>query len=256
MNIRNVAAQLFTIRDFIKTPEDIAKSLRRVREIGYEAVQISAMGPIPEEDLVKILRDEGLVCCATHEPSQVVLDNPEALVDRLQKLDCQYTAYPYPGGVDLSDPAQVNALAGRLEHAGEVLAKAGLTLTYHNHATEWIRHDGRLVMEMILDATRPEHLKMEIDTYWVQVGGGDPVDWCRRLGNRLPLLHMKDYGMTKEKGPVMAEIGRGNLNFPAIVAAAEESGCRWFIVEQDVCPGDPFESLKLSFDYIRENLVS
>ena len=54
----------------------------------------------------------------------------------------------------------------------------------------------------------------------------------------------------------MHEIGYGNLDFKAIVAAAEASGCEWFIVEQDSCPGDPFDSAKLSFDYIKANLVA
>jgi hypothetical protein len=33
-------------------------------------------------------------------------------------------------------------------------------------------------------------------------------------------------------------------------------GCAWFIVEQDTCPGDPFDSLRQSFDYIKANLVT
>jgi len=51
------------------------------------------------------------------------------------------------------------------------------------------------------------------------------------------------------------EIGHGNLNWPAIISAAERSGCEWFIVEQDVCPGDPFDSIRESFRFIKEHLV-
>ena len=66
---------------------------------------------------------------------------------------------------------------------------------------------------------------------------------------------MKDFAITSENSIAYAEIGNGNLNWQEIIHAAEESGCEWFIVEQDVCPGDPFESLKISFDYIRNMLV-
>jgi sugar phosphate isomerase/epimerase len=52
------------------------------------------------------------------------------------------------------------------------------------------------------------------------------------------------------------EIGAGMLDFKRIIAAAESGGCEWFIVEQDRCPGDPFVSIKQSFDYIQANLVS
>jgi sugar phosphate isomerase/epimerase len=116
--------------------------------------------------------------------------------------------------------------------------------------------DGKPLLETIYDRTHPENLQGEIDTYWVQAGGGDSVQWCRRLKNRLPLLHLKDYTVDAMGKPQIAEIGYGNLDFKAIVAEGEASGCQWFIVEQDTCQGDPFDSIKLSFDFIQANLVS
>ena len=44
-----------------------------------------------------------------------------------------------------------------------------------------------------------------------------------------------------------AEVGEGNLNWPAILAATEESQVSWIVVEQDVCQRDPFESLQISY---------
>ena len=86
-------------------------------------------------------------------------------------------------------------------------------------------------------------------------GGGDPVAWCEKLRGRLPFIHLKDYGFTAANQPVFAEIGAGNLDWPRLIAAAERAGCEWFIVEQDVCPGDPFDSLRRSFEYLK-TLVS
>ena len=60
--------------------------------------------------------------------------------------------------------------------------------------------------------------------------------------------------MNEKNQPVMCEIGSGNLDFRRIVAAAETSGCEWFIVEQDTCPGDPVDSLAKSYDYIVNNI--
>ena len=255
MKINQVAAQLFTLREHLKTPADIAASLKKVRAIGYEAVQISGMGPIAEEELVTILRDEGLTCCATHERGEKILNEPAAVAERLAKLNCQYTAYPFPGGYDLNDFAQVTALAKKLDAAGAVLRAAGKVLTYHNHNHEFIRHRGKPVLRHLYDLTSPENLQAELDTYWIQAGGGDPADWCRHLQGRLPLLHLKDYAINAQAQPVFAEIGNGNLNWPEIIPAAESAGCRWFIVEQDVCPGDPFESLAISFRHLRDHLT-
>lgn len=256
MKISQVAAQLFTLRDHLKTPADIATSLKKVRAIGYEAVQVSGMGPIDEAELVKLLKGEGLTLCATHEPGNVIRAETDKVIERLQKLGCKYTAYPYPAGVDFSKPADVELLIKELDAAGEKMAKAGQVLTYHNHAHEFYKFQGKPLLEYIYAKSNPKFLQGEIDTYWVWAGGADPVAWCKKLANRLPLLHLKDYGAGADGKPFFAEIGYGALDWPAIIAAAEASGTEWFIVEQDICPGDPFDSLKKSFEYIKANLVS
>lgn len=255
MKLKQVAAQLYTLRDFLKTPADIASSLKKVSDIGYQAVQLSGLGPIDEAELVKILDGEGLVCCATHEDGDSILNDPNAVIDKLHKLNCSYTAYPYPGGVELNTLADVESFAARLDASGKVLADAGITLAYHNHHIEFRRFDGEIMLDVIYSRTNPRHLQGEPDTYWIQYGGGDPADWCRKLSGRLPLLHMKDYAIMPDLTVSFAEVGNGNLNWPEIVHTAQESGCQWYIVEQDVCQRDPFESLKMSFDYIKDNLV-
>ncbi|MEI8063705.1 MAG: TIM barrel protein, partial [Verrucomicrobiota bacterium] len=115
---------------------------------------------------------------------------------------------------------------------------------------------GRSVLEIIYAETDQRYLQGEPDTYWVQHGGGDPVAWCERLKGRLPIIHLKDYTVLSDNKATYTEIGNGNLNWKKIVAAAEKSGCQWFIVEQDTCLGDPFDSLGQSFEYIRDNLCS
>ena len=255
MKIEQVAAQLYTLRDFIQTPPEIASSLKRVREIGYTAVQISGMGPIPEDELARIFDGEGLTCCATHEPGDNIISQPEAIVERLEKLNCRYTAYPYPAGVKLDTIEDVRAFTSGLDAAGRVFFESGKVLCYHNHQIEFRRVGGRTILDAIYSDTDPCWVQGEIDTYWVQYGGGDPVAWCKKLKSRLPTLHMKDYAVDANNQPTFAEIGSGNLNWKRIIAAAESSGCEWFIIEQDTCPGDPFDSLKVSFEFVRENLA-
>lgn len=255
MKLNQVAVQLFTCRDLLKTPTDIASTLRKLRKIGYTAVQVSGMGAIAEEELIAILNGEGMVCCATHESGAEILKNPHKIVERLQKLGCTITAYPWPADIDFSSTESVLSLISGLEKSGEVLAKAGQTLCYHNHNVEFRKLQGKTVLELIYAGTNHRHLQGELDTYWVQHGGGDIVWWCEQLANRLPILHIKDYMTTDQNQPMHCEIGAGNLNFKRIIAAAEKSGCQWFAVEQDTCPGDPLESLEKSFRYISEYLV-
>ena len=105
MKHSQLAIQFYTLRDFCRTASDFAASCKRVRAIGYEAIQISGIGPIPENEIVEILKGEGLTCCATHEPADTVRKEPAKVVDRLQKLGVKYTAYPFPAGVDWKIPS-------------------------------------------------------------------------------------------------------------------------------------------------------
>lgn len=256
MKLNQVAAQLYTCRDLLKTPSDIAATLRRLREVGYTAVQVSGMGPIAEEELNRILDGEGLVCCATHEGADLILNETVKVIERLQKLRCSYTAYPYPAGIDFASEESVDGLIAKLETAGAAMAASGITLCYHNHNHEFRKLGGRTILDRIYDNTNPKYLQGEPDTFWVHYGGGENVEWCEKLAGRLPLIHLKDYETNAENKQAFCEIGAGNLNFKKIIAAAEKSGCKWFIVEQDTCPGDPVDSLRQSFDYIKANLVS
>lgn len=254
MRVEQIAAQLYTVRQFTQTATDFGATLRKVREIGYQAVQISGVGPIPDAEVIRMLDGEGLVCCAIHVAGARILNETKSVIEQLDTLRCRHVAYPYPADVKLVTHADVTRFAGQLEAAGAQIAASGKVLSYHNHSIEFRRVRNRPILEWLYKKTNPAHLQGEIDTYWVQHGGGDPVDWCRKLRGRLPLLHMKDYAVGPDNQPWFAEIGQGNMNWKKIVAAAEKSGCEWFIVEQDICPGDPFDSLRISFDFISKRI--
>ena len=255
MELAQIAAEMYTIRDQMKTPAELAAALAKLRKIGYRAVEVGGL-PVSDKEMGKMLREEGIACCGVHQDPAKLLAEPKMVVERLEALGCRYAVYPHPSGVKLEKVEDGRALAAKLNAAGKALAEAGWTLAYHNHSIEFRRLNGRLLLEVIYEETEAANLQAELDTYWVQHGGGDPVDWCRRLRGRLPLLHLKDYVIDAESKPTYAEIGLGNLNWEAILAAAEEAGCQWYIVEQDICARDPFESLKLSFDYLASKFAA
>ncbi len=256
MRLDQTAAQLYTIRDHIQTASEFAVSMRRLKEIGFTAVQVSALGPIDDREVVRVLDGEGLGCCAIHASGAELFDEPGRVAERLDALRCSHVAFPHPGDAPLQTVADVQALAARLDAAGAILRTAGKTLSYHNHSLEFRRISGRTILDWIFDSADPAHLQGEIDTYWVQHGGGDPVEWCHRMTGRLPVLHIKDYAIGDDNQPRFAEIGNGNLSWERIVAAADEAGCQWYVIEQDTCPGDPFDSLKISYDYVKSTLCA
>jgi sugar phosphate isomerase/epimerase len=250
MNIDNIAVQLYTLRDFTKTPQEFSTTIKRVREIGYNAVELAGTAGLSPAEVAMMVRDAGLQICSSHESMEMILKHPQQVADRLGEFGITHAVYAYPTGVDFTDATHVDTLIAGLDAAGAVLHRAGMTLCYHNHALEYFRRDGRTVLDDLFARTAPEHLQAELDIHWVQAGGGDPVETCRRLAGRLPLLHVKDFSVTAHGERQFAEVGRGNLNIPEILAAAEAAGCQWFIVEQDTCPNDPFECIAGSLDYL------
>lgn len=255
-SIDQFGAILFTVRDFCKTEKDLAETLGRVRAIGFRAVQVSGVpAEIPAAKIRELLDQAGLVACGTHENGDLIRRDPRAALERVRTLGADFTAYPFPAGVDFGSEESVAALVADLNAAGAVFRDAGCQLLYHNHAHEFFRTGGRTILERIYADTDPACLGSELDTFWVQAGGGDVLGWIRAMAGRMGALHLKDYAVNPMGERQFAEIGQGNLPFPEIIGAAEEGGCPWFIVEQDRCPGDPFDSLQTSFDYIRDNLT-
>ena len=272
-----IAAQLFTVREFTTTPADVAKTIRRVKNIGYDAVQLSALGPIETSELKRILDGEGVACCATHEPWEAVRDDPREVIDRHHQLGCRHTAL---GGMPRSyqGEAGYRAFAHEATDAARTLREGGVAWAYHNHSFEFERFGRRTALDLLAETSDPDLFLFEIDTYWVQHGGGDPAAWVRKLKGRVPLVHLKDMvvgedhaaarKLAREEGesqesfeerraaagakrPIMAEVGEGNLNWPGILGACADAGVGWYIVEQDVCQRDPFESLSISLSNLR-----
>jgi sugar phosphate isomerase/epimerase len=242
--------QLYTLRDHLKTPADIAATLGRVAKVGYKSVQVSGMGPISPAALRKILDDNGLTCCATHVPLDRLEKELSAVVEEQRILGCGLTAiggyWPKPGVI-----ADWNDFIQRYSSAAEAAQRMGIRIGYHNHSHEFARpHDelsGPIIMQRLIDRCSPA-VWFEFDTYWIQHGGGDPSVWIQKLPGRVPVVHFKDMAFSSATAqPVMAEIGEGNLPWRGIITACQSANVQWAIVEQDVCQRDPFESITISF---------
>jgi sugar phosphate isomerase/epimerase len=234
-----IACQLFTLRDYTKTPADIAKTLTRVKKIGYDAVQVSALGPVDPKELASILKNEGLTCCATHVGFDMMRDDTQQVIDNHKLWGCQYTAI---GGFGSGPTTKAQWYQFIKDYAAlsKEFAGSGVELGYHNHSHELAKLDGKTIMDHLIEKL-PREVWIEIDVYWITHGGGDPAQWIGKAGGRVPCLHLKDLGISDDRKQVMCEVGEGNLNFPAIIEAARKAGTRWFIIEQDNCyDRDPF----------------
>ncbi len=251
MNKPIVGAQLYSLRESLQTPEDMAVTLKQVAEIGYTTVQVSGIGPIEPAELVKITDDNGLRIVVTHMGWNAFRENLEGLIETHKTYNCVHTAIgSLPGEYFCQDG--VKRFVDELAPIAERLAAEGMDFSYHNHSHELVKYGDYTWLAQTLALAGGDMLKAEIDTYWIQHGGGDPAEWLRDCAGREPVIHLKDMIITPEREQRFAEIGEGNLNWPAILAAAELGGVEYMMVEQDNCyERAPIDSLAISYRNLR-----
>ena len=253
MSASTIGAQLYTLRDFLKTPDDIRGTFARVAEMGYEAVQCSALGPIEPPALKGIADDVGLRIVATHIGFDLIRDEPQRVIEEHQLWGCRHVAI---GGMpaEFRNPEGFERFAVEASEAARPLIDAGLTFSYHNHSFELERFgagaEARTGLQILIDESDPATFSFEVDTYWIQHGGGNPATWLERLRERMHIVHLKDLAMHGSE-QLFAEVGEGNLEWGAILAACRDAGIEWYLIEQDRCQRDPFDSLSISLANLR-----
>ncbi|MDD3153500.1 MAG: sugar phosphate isomerase/epimerase [Victivallaceae bacterium] len=251
-----IAVTLYNLRDYCQTESDLDRTLAKVRAIGYEAVQVSAV-PLEAAVIKRALDKNGLFCCATHEGLGALEQDTEAVLDKLDVLECDFSALGAPPVEYRASVEGLDKLCSIMNRAGEAFAKRGKVLGYHNHQFEFQRLPGRreTAFEYFYDHTDPHLVESELDVHWVTRGGGSPAAWIEKLGNRLhKVIHFKDFTILDGETPVYCEVGEGNLDWPGILAACRKVGVRFYSIEQDMPfkDRDIFDSIAISFANLRK----
>lgn len=254
-----LAVQMYTIREHTGTVSGLDESLRKIRSIGYEAVQLSAVGAMAGERPAvdartarKMLDDHGLRCIATHRPWDSLTGATAEEIDFHQTLGCDYVAIGGAPGIKNLSLDGFRAFAREAEALALRLAPGGLQFGYHNHCWEFFRAErhGRTMMDVLIDECA-HSLMLELDLYWIEHAGADSRRILERSRGRVPVIHVKDKEVVAGTNDTrMAPIGEGNLNWDALIPACESAGVRWYGVEQDDCYRDPFDCLKSSFAFL------
>ncbi|WP_426454227.1 sugar phosphate isomerase/epimerase family protein [Paenibacillus sp. S-38] len=243
-------AQLYTVREYTKTADDLRETLQRIKAMGYTTIQASGLWHIPVGELASIARSLELGIVITHTPYERFVEDLDGVVRDHHALGCSIAGI---GGlpVQFRSSEGYGAFAKQFNAIAEELGKQGLKFSYHNHHWEFEKHGGRLGMDVLLEETNPETFLFTLDTYWVQAGGADPAAWIRKLKGRIEAIHLKDMTII-DQNQIMTEVMEGNLNWPEILQACEETGVKWYLVERDNGPTDAFDSLRISYDNLKK----
>lgn len=244
-----VAAQLFTLRDYIKTPDDVLATFKRLKSMGFETVQVSTMGPIAPTRLKEICDETQMKICVTHTPIDRICDDTDAVIAEHLLWGCPYVGYSMIA-LEYRTFDGLKEYAKRITPVLDRLLAAGLKFVHHNHQHEFEKFEGKTMLEWLATWFPPEKMGFLLDTAWTQLGGRDPERTLRQFGDRVDILHLKDYRMVGGEHQV-AELGQGNLDWAGIMQAAKDVGVKYFPIEQDLWYGrDPFDCLADSFAFI------
>lgn len=248
-----LGAQLYTLRKSCTDLESFSETLKKVADIGYTTVQVSGTCEFEAQWLDAELRKNGLQCVLTHTaPKKLQEQLPKVCADH-KVFGCQYVGLGSYGfsGDDLE--AVYAKFLEIYKPVAQELKAQGLYFMYHNHAAEFQHIYGTTILRRMAEDFAPDEMGFILDTFWVQAGGANSVDYIRELKGRLPCIHLKDYQYANFTNIMdnIAAIGDGNINFEAVVNAAEDAGTKYLLVEQDACHGeDPFACMKRSYDYL------
>ena len=237
--------QLYTVRD--DCARDFAGALAVTGELGFQGVELYDLHGL-EPDAVRALLDRhGLSACGRHARLDLIGSEMTRLAAELEVLGTDRLVVSW-----IQPPTSVSdakAMCERLRTLAGQADTLGLRLGFHNHDGELARlEDGRSLLDRLLDGV-DEPLFFELDLGWVWYAGADPIDLLERVGDRAPLVHVKD--MRRNGGPTFVPLGDGEVDYSRLGGAAERAGVEWLIVEQDETDGPAFAAVGRSLDALR-----
>jgi sugar phosphate isomerase/epimerase len=258
----------------------VYETMRKVRELGYGAVEVSQI-PMTTENVAELKRaseDFDIKIAALSAavepmvpgmPGETLSNDFDKIVSDCKTLNCNFLRIGMMPLTVMGHKDKIMEFIDKAEGLAHRLAEHGIELYYHTHHLEFQKYDGVYLLDLIKNNT--SKLGFELDVHWIQRAGENPVEFVKKYKGRISLLHLKDYRIGqmdlsevdfKDMAKFMhiftntiefAELGEGNLDLKAIIEAGLESGAQYFLVEQDNTYGrDPFECLEVSANHLRD----
>ncbi|MFD0716597.1 sugar phosphate isomerase/epimerase family protein [Paenibacillus sp. GCM10027626] len=273
--------QLYSVRD--ELTKDFKGTLEKVAAIGYKNVELffhdaanigGTVGGLNPAELKQAFDQYGLKAVSAHiDLGFLPEDKAELIVSYAKAVGFDSVAIAI---AFFADKQEVLKMCADLNKAGKYFKQHGIQLYYHNHFEEFQKFEGQYVMDIILENTEVDLVKVEFDTYWAMRGGVDPIAYLQKLGDRCDLLHQKDLPATAQpvnlfdvigydttidmdlmiklhKIEYFTEAGQGVMDIPAIVSAfSSKPEARYLFIEQDWTTRNQLESVEISYKYISQ----
>ncbi|MGQ0643726.1 MAG: sugar phosphate isomerase/epimerase family protein [Gemmatimonadaceae bacterium] len=243
-----IGVQLYTVRTLME--KNVEDTLRQVAGIGYQEVEFAGYFNRAPSAIKLTLDSLGLAAPAAH----VALNDLEGerlprTLEAANTLGHRYLIVAWMPPEARKTMDDWKRISERFNKAGEAVKAKGMQFAYHNHDFEFVPIDGQVPMDVMLEATDPSLVRVELDLYWISMAGGDWRTYFARWPGRFKLVHVKD-----SAGPPKHEqrdVGAGSLPFATIFAQRASAGIEHFFVEHDN-PPDPLASITASYNHLKQ----
>ncbi|GGE08592.1 sugar phosphate isomerase [Marinithermofilum abyssi] len=229
--------QLYSVKEAAEA--DLLDTIRRVGKMGYDGVEFAGFFGHAVSDIRRVMREAGVQAAGSHVPyDQLKSSRLMEILDDHRELGCSLVICPYLEEHQRRKASDYRLVAAELNRIGEACNQAGITFGYHHHDFELADQGGITGLEILMEETHPQWVKLELDVFWAVYMGRSPLQLLEKYGNRITAIHMKD--LTQMEGQkISTEIGRGEIDPAEIVEAAQSLAIPWVIVEQEHFEQDP-----------------
>lgn len=246
--------QTYTFRRSIGN--DPAKTLDTIKAMGFTEIE-GGGGRIAPEDFKRLCDERGISIPSTGADYGQLVRAPDSIVMRAKALGSKYVMcawIPHENGVLTIENAK--KAVEDFNKAGKYLKENGLIFCYHAHGYEFQPYEDGTLLDYIFKNTNPEYVSFEMDIFWIQFGGGDPVALLKKYGDRWKLMHLKDMrkgikkdltGGTSQENDVA--FGTGQMDIPSILKEAKKLGIKHYFIEDE--SSNIIEQLPISIAYLK-----
>lgn len=250
-----LGVQLWSFREQAKP--DPAAMFQMVRRMGITHVETAGLYGMPVERFADAIRKAGLQVTSMHVSYDDLKKHPDSVIANAKALGARYVGIAwYPHGEAGFTEADARRAITDFNQFGRTLKDAGLTFFYHDHGYEPVRYGNGTLLDLMIRETDPELVKFELDVLWTWLPGVDPVALIREYPGRFRLMHIKDMRPGVPRGSLsgglpaeqQSVIGEGQVNWGAVMAAAERDGLEYYYLEDET--PDPVRNVPASISYL------
>ena len=234
-----VGLQLYSLRGI--ATQNPPKALSQTKDFGLTLVETAGTYNLPPEKFKALLAEHGLKPISGHFPYDRWKAEPENVLAEAKAIGLQYAGCAWINHKAPFSEAAAREAAAVFNKAGELGSQQGIKVFYHAHGFEFHPHGDATLMDLLMKETNPKHVSFQMDVLWVVFPGQDPVKWLKKYPGRWELMHLKDLKKGVATGELTGKtdvandvaLGTGQMNWPAILKAARESGVKYYFIEDE-----------------------